>query len=117
MLCRARQFVHWPAIDAKVEQKWHECPVCEVHAPSQPAERLIPMPPSQYPFQQAETNLFQLDSNMYLVYADRLKGWLEVEHISGEASSSRLITAFCRWFRRLGIPETSPVMSHKASSI
>ncbi|KAK8389131.1 hypothetical protein O3P69_020840 [Scylla paramamosain] len=34
-----------------------------------------------------------------------LTGWLEVEHLSGEATSSRLITLFRRWFTRFGIPE------------
>lgn len=40
-----------------------------------------------------------------MIYADRLTGWLEVEHIPGEATSSRLITLFRRWFRRFGISE------------
>lgn len=31
-----------------------------------------------------------------------------MDRISGKATNSRLITAFRRWFRRLGIPEELP---------
>ncbi|XP_063852409.1 uncharacterized protein K02A2.6-like [Scylla paramamosain] len=105
MLRRARQSVYWPGIDAEVEQKRRQCQMCETHAPSQPAEPLLPTPPPQFPFQQAVADLFHLQGNVYIAYADRLTGWLEVEHLSGEATSSRLITLFRRWFTRFGIPE------------
>ncbi|XP_045101329.1 uncharacterized protein LOC123498232 [Portunus trituberculatus] len=85
--------------------KRRQCQVCEMHTPSQPAEPLLPTPPPQFPFQQAVADLFQLQGNVYIAYADRLTGWLEVEHLSGEATSSRLITLFRRWFTRFGIPE------------
>ena len=104
MLRRARQSVYWPGIDAEVEQKRRQCRVCEANAPSQPAEPLISSPPPQFPFQQVATDLFQLEGHTYIAYADRLSGWLEVEHIPGEATSTRLITSFRRWFTRFGIP-------------
>lgn len=49
--------------------------------------------------------MFQLDSHTYIAFADRLSGWLEMEHLSGDATSARLITIFRRWFRHFGIPE------------
>ncbi|XP_063608773.1 uncharacterized protein K02A2.6-like [Penaeus indicus] len=76
----------------QVEQKCRQCQICEVHAPSQPKEELIPTPPPQYLFQQVAADLFHLDGNLYIAYADRL-------------TSSCLITTFRQWFRRLGIPE------------
>ncbi|XP_045130529.1 uncharacterized protein K02A2.6-like [Portunus trituberculatus] len=94
MLRKARQSVYWPGIDAEVEQKRRQCQVCEMHTPSQPAEPLLPTPPPQFPFQQAVADLFQLQGNVYIAYADRLT-----------ATSSRLITLFRRWFTRFGIPE------------
>ncbi|KAG0726007.1 Transposon Ty3-I Gag-Pol polyprotein [Chionoecetes opilio] len=105
MLRRARQSVYWPGIDAEVEQKRRQCAVCDTHAPSSPAETLLPTPPPQYPFQQVVADLFQLDGHTYIAVADRLSGWLEVEHLSGDATSARLITVFRRWFKRFGIPE------------
>ncbi|XP_037801941.1 uncharacterized protein LOC119596682 [Penaeus monodon] len=70
-----------------------------------PTKELIPTPPPQYLFQQVMADLFHLDGNLYIAYADRMTGWMEVEHISEEAFISCLIIAFCQWFRRLGIPE------------
>ncbi|KAG0710423.1 hypothetical protein GWK47_022830 [Chionoecetes opilio] len=105
MLRRARQSVYWPGIDAEVEQKRRQCAVCDTHAPSSPAETLLPTPPPQYPFQQVVADLFQLDGHTYIAVADRLSGWLEVEHLSGDATSACLITVFRRWFKRFGIPE------------
>ncbi|KAG0718517.1 hypothetical protein GWK47_007616 [Chionoecetes opilio] len=124
MLRRARQSVYWPGIDAEVEQKRRQCAVCDTHAPSSPAETLLPTPPPQYPFQQVMADLFQLDGHTYIAVADRLSGWLEVEHLSGDATSARLITVFRRWFKRFGIPEelscdgkrTSPARNPGASS-
>ena len=105
MLRRARQSVYWPGIDAEVEQKRRQCQVCETHAPSQPTEPLLPTPPPQFPFQQVVADLFQLEGNTYIAYADRLTGWLEVDHLSGGATTSRLLTSFRRWFTKFGIPE------------
>ncbi|KAG0722100.1 hypothetical protein GWK47_045094 [Chionoecetes opilio] len=105
MLRRARQSVYWPDINAEVEQKRRQCQVCEVNAPSSPAEPLLPTPPPKYPFQQAVVDLFQLAGQMYVAYADRLTGWLEVEHLPTSSTSTRLVSTFRRWFRRFGIPE------------
>jgi len=105
MLRRARQSVYWPGIDAEVEQKRRQCQVCETCAPSNPVETLMPTPSPQYPFQQVVADLFQLNGQNYIAYADRLTGWLEVEHLPGDTTSARLIVVFRRWFRRFGIPE------------
>nr|XP_027227343.1 uncharacterized protein LOC113819307 [Penaeus vannamei] len=70
-----------------------------------PAETLMPTPSPQYPFQQVVADLFQLNGQNYIAYADRLTGWLEVEHLPGDTTSARLIVVFRRWFRRFGIPE------------
>jgi len=65
----------------------------------------MPTPSPQYPFQQVVADLFQLNGQNYIAYADRLTGWLEVEHLPGDTTSARLIVVFRRWFRRFGIPE------------
>ncbi|MPC45838.1 hypothetical protein E2C01_039544 [Portunus trituberculatus] len=45
MLHRARQSVYWHGTDAEVEQKRPQCPLCEMHFPSHPAEPLLSTPP------------------------------------------------------------------------
>ena len=58
-----------------------------------------------YPFQQAVVDLFQLASEVYIASADKLMGWLEVEHLPKSSTSSRLKSTFRRWFRRISILE------------
>ena len=87
------------------QSKRRQCQVCETHSPSQPAEPLMPTPPPQSPFQQVATDLFQLEGNTYIAYADRLTGWLEVDHLSSGATTTRLLTSFGRWFTKFFIPE------------
>lgn len=65
----------------------------------------MPTPSPQYPFQQVVADLFQLNGQNYIAYADRLTGWLEVEHLPGDTTSARLKVVFRRWLRRFGIPE------------
>lgn len=101
----SRQSVYWLSIDAEVEQKLRYCQVCNANAPSSPAEPLLPQPPPLNPFQQAVADLFQLSGEAYITYADRLTGWLEMEHVPKSSTSSRLIYIFRRWFRRFGISE------------
>ena len=50
-------------------------------------------------------DLFQLSGGVYAAYADRLTGWLEVEHFPVSSTSARLIPIFRRWVRRFGIQE------------
>ena len=105
MLRRATQSVYWQGINAEVEQKRCQCVTCDIDSPSSPAETLLPTSPPQYPFQKVVADLFQLDSHTYITFADRLSGWLEVEHLPSDATSTRLSTVFRRWFKRFGIPE------------
>ncbi|KAG0728893.1 hypothetical protein GWK47_031511 [Chionoecetes opilio] len=124
MLRRARQSVYWPGIDAEVEQK--KAPMCgnAIRTPPPAPQRPSCPPAPQYPFQQVMADLFQLDGHTYIAVADRLSEWLKVEHLSGDATSARLITVFRRWSKRFGIPEellcdgerTSPARNPGASS-
>ncbi|XP_045101471.1 uncharacterized protein K02A2.6-like [Portunus trituberculatus] len=65
------------------------CSVCNTHSPSQPAE-----PPPH------------LRVRLYLAYADRLTGWLEIAHFVSGAISSKLATVLRRYFSRWGAPES-----------
>ena len=69
-----------------------------------PKDELIVSPPPEYPFQQAVTDLFQIDAYHYIVFADRYTGWIEVEHFSKDPPSYDVIKVFRGWFHRFGIP-------------
>ena len=105
MLRRARQTVYWPGIEGDLQYHRSSCEACNTHAPSQPPETLVLTPAPDYPFQQTVADLFQVNGQTYLAYADRLTGWLEIAHFPQEATSSKLKTQFRKYFSRWGAPD------------
>lgn len=105
MLRRARQTVYWPGIEGDLQHHRAMCNTCNANAPSQPPEPLIFTPPPDYPFQQTVADLFQLGGQTYLVYADRLTGWLEVAHLPSGAPSGKIMKHLRHFFTRWGAPE------------
>ncbi|KAG0711505.1 Retrovirus-related Pol polyprotein from transposon gypsy [Chionoecetes opilio] len=101
MLRRARQSVYWPGMEGDLQHHRNRCQDCENHTPSLPPEPLVITPPPDYPFQQVVADMFQLEGNSYLAYADRLTGWLELAHFPSSTSSSKIITCLRRFFASL----------------
>ncbi|XP_063884703.1 uncharacterized protein K02A2.6-like [Scylla paramamosain] len=106
MLRRARQAVYWSGMEGDLQHHRDSCAVCNAHSPSQAAEPLSPTPPPQYPFQHTVADLFQLEGHVYLAYADRFTGWLEIAHFVSGATSSKFASVFRRYFSRWGAPES-----------
>ncbi|XP_076050210.1 uncharacterized protein LOC143030874 [Oratosquilla oratoria] len=106
MLRRARQAVYWPGMEGDLQHHRDTCASCNTHSPSQAAEPLTLTPPPQYPFQHTVADLFQLDGRVYLAYADRLTGWLEIAHLTSGATSSKLSSTLRQYFHRWGAPES-----------
>ena len=105
MLRRARQTVYWPGMEGDLQYHRSLCEACNAHSPSQPAEPLALTPAAEYPFQQTAADLFQVNGQTYLAYADRLTGWLEIAHFPQEATSGKLSIQFRKYFERWGAPE------------
>ena len=99
---RARQTVWWPAINSDIVNTINACSACQMHQPSQQREPHAAEPPPSRVFQVASADFFTFAVNSYLVYADRLSGWLEVAQVSSTARST--IRALSTWFVRLGVP-------------
>ncbi|XP_064106861.1 uncharacterized protein LOC135215838 [Macrobrachium nipponense] len=97
---RARQMVYWPGLEGDLQYRRSLCEECNVHAPSQAAEEFIITPPSKYPFQMTVADMFQHNGHMYMAYADRLTGWLELAHFPHGTSSSHIKTQLRRYFAR-----------------
>ncbi|XP_068246852.1 uncharacterized protein [Palaemon carinicauda] len=62
-------------------------------------------PPAEYPFQQVVADMFQIEGSVYMVYADRLTGWLEVAHFPNGATSNKISNHLRSYFSRWGAPE------------
>ena len=78
MMANARQRLFWPGLDASIQQTRTQCRKCNIIAPSQPREPLMPPSNAEFPFQKTVTDLFDLHGKTYLVYADRYTGWMKV---------------------------------------
>ena len=105
MLRRARHSVYWPGMEGDLQHHRASCTSCDVHSPSLPAEAMELTPPPDYPFQSTVVDMFQLDGHMYMAYADRLTGWLEVAHFPNGTNSPKLKSQLRRYFTRWGAPE------------
>ena len=102
---RARQIVYWPGMEGDLSYHRSTCTACNTSAPSQPAEPLVMTPPPEYPFQKTTADLCQINGCNYLVYADRLTGWIEIAHLPGDTTSGKLIQHFRGYFARYGAPK------------
>ena len=105
MLRRARQAVYWPGMEGDLQFQRSKCATCNVHAPSQQREPLMPSDPPDYPFQKTAADFFQIDNRFYLAYADRLTGWLELSYFAAGVTSAKIIPVLRRLFCRWGTPE------------
>ena len=105
MLRRARQSVYWPGMEGDLKFQRSKCTTCNMHAPSQQREPLMPSEPPDYPFQKTAADFFQIDSRFYLAYADRLTGWLELSYFNAGVTSAKIIPVLRRLFCRWGTPE------------
>ncbi|XP_064100749.1 uncharacterized protein LOC135211366 [Macrobrachium nipponense] len=103
MLRRARQSVYWLEIEGDLQHRRAQCTSCDEHAPSMPPEEMIHTPPAEYPFQQVVAGMFQIEGNVYMVYADRLTGWLEVAHFPCGATSNKISNHLRSYFSRWGV--------------
>ena len=104
MLANARQRLFWPGLDASIRQTRAQCKTCNVLAPSQPKEPLMPPSNPEFPFQKTVTDFFDLRGKNYLVYADRYTGWVEVALISS-GNAKTTCDALRNWFCTYGVPE------------
>ena len=104
MMVNARQRFFWPGLDAAIRLKRAQCSPCHEKAPSQPSEPMMCTPSPEYPFQQTVMDFCTMSGHEYLVYADRLSGWVEVVRPKG-TSFRAIKPILLKWFETFGAPE------------
>ena len=105
MLSRARQAVYWPGMDKDIINHVNHCQECRFNAPSQSNEPLITAPIPEYPFQNVVADLFEIDHYIYLAYADRLTGFIELAYFPTTPNSQAIINILREFFHRWGVAE------------
>ena len=101
---RARQSVFWPGYTNDIKQVVQACDDCQKLRPSPVKEPLIQDTVPNRPFEMATSDLYQLGTKFYLIYADRYSGYPMLSEFSACPSASNLINEF-RWcFSTMGVP-------------
>ena len=104
MLSNARSRFFWPGLDAAVRLRRAQCRQCNEQAPSQAKEEPTPPPSPEVPFSQVAMDLCHLSGHLYLIYADRYSGWVEVAKLSN-GTINNVRGALLAWFMIYGVPE------------
>ena len=104
MMVNARQRLFWSGFDASIWQTRAQCWKCNIIAPSQPREPLMPPSNPEFPFQKTVTELFDLHGKTYMEYEDRYPGWMEVTSLSS-GKATAVCDALRNWFCTYGVPE------------
>ena len=101
---RARQIVYWPGINSDIKNTVEACTKCQEHQPSLQQEPLQRDPLPSRPFEDVSADLFYYAGKTYLVYVDRLSGWIKLSEFSHDPSSHQIISTIRKFFVDTGVP-------------
>ena len=101
---RARQTVWWPCISSDITNRVWGGTACQELISSLPIEPLLSDPQPLYPFEDVSADLFTYASNDYLIYGDRLSGWLCLVQYGRDATSRTTTRFLNRLFRDVVAP-------------
>ena len=105
MLSRARQAIYWPGMDCDINDHVQSCLSCQESAPSHVREPIFLADIPEFPFQNVVADLFETQSYKYLVYADRLTGFVELAYFPSTTTSTVIINTLREFFHRWGVAE------------
>ena len=97
---RAREALYWPRMSAQIEGKEKDWTTCHGYAPAQQKEPLIPSPIPDLPWAMAESDIFNFESDQFLVLVDCYSKYIEVTKLK-DLTSQETIQKHCG---RHGIP-------------
>ena len=100
----ARQTVHWPGIESDIQNTVESCTQCQENSSSLPKESLICDPPPSRPFEDVSADLFSHTGKSYLVYVDRLSGWIKILEYRQDPTSQQVISTIRNFFVDAGVP-------------
>ena len=101
---RACEVLYWPAMNSDIEETVKNCTKCADFQRKQPSEPLIPTETPGLPFIMVGTDLFNFESNTYLLTVDYYSKFIEVDRLQ-DLRSKATIEVLKAQFCRHGIPE------------
>ena len=105
MLSLARQAMYWIGMDRDINNHVQSYLSCRESAPSHVREPILLADIPEFPFQNVVADLFEVESYKYLVYADRLTGFVELAYFPSTTTCAVIINTFRELFHRWGVAE------------
>ncbi len=100
---RARQVMFWPRMGHDIENMVKSCDPCTTHKNRQQKEPLLPQPVSTKPWEYLASDLFEHNGDHFVLCVDSYSGYVEVEEIPNQRSST-VVKKMKKIFSRQGIP-------------
>lgn len=101
---RARAVVYWPGMSAAIEKMVAKCSICLRHQRENQKEPLLPHEVPQRLWKNLGADIFELNSNSYLVVVDYYSNYPELFLLKDKTAGS-VITRMKSIFARHGIPD------------
>lgn len=101
----AEESVFWPTMRNEVKQMIESCPTCQKYRPAQRAESLRSHDIIAIPWLKVGSDIFELNGQSYLLLVDYYSKFVEVEKLSGNTTSTKIINIMKSIFARFGVPQ------------
>ena len=92
-------------MDRDINNLVQSCLSCRESAPSHVRKPILLADIPEFPFQNVVADLFEIESYKYLVYADRLTGFVELAYFPSTTTSTVIINTLGEFFHRWGVAE------------
>ena len=101
---RARDILFWPGMTSQIEDVVLQCQICSTHQRSNTKEPMLPHMIPERPWSQVGADLFQFNSQNYLILVDYYSNFIEL-NLLNTTTSQQVVTHLKSQFARHGIPD------------
>lgn len=101
---RGKESLYWPGMHKHIEELVNDCPACSEVDRTPPKEPLKPTKTPSMPWEEVASDIFEWNSEHYLIVVDYFSKYIEVDKLSNMGSAATIDT-LKSYFRRHGIPQ------------
>lgn len=101
---RAKEIVYWPNLNNDIIEKIGECTICQLNAPKNQKEPLIPHEVPDKAFDKVGCDILEFENKNYLVVVDYYSKWIELSQMKGKQASN-VNAELMQIFSHFGIPK------------
>jgi transposase InsO family protein len=101
----ARDVVFWKGLNKQIEDMVAKCSICQNFRGQQQKEPMLSTEVPTLPWQNVSSDLFEYDDEMYLTTIDHYSGYIEIDELKPNQTTSVVIEKLKRIFCTHGIPQ------------